>query len=208
MLPLICGYMLAKTAESLVNAIRPEDRVPPRQGRFYQGVERMGWDELHALHYRKLLSDDDEMLWKRIYDSASDLSGVELVATAEEALRVIAIVGCVNSDFDLIACYSKRLANSRGVFEAEVDLEHLGFDVISWGEWSLIRAGVLETARMEAWLRRLNLHGLFPSEEFISEFIDEYQHFAALNQVEPVGATKVLGIETVSVFRAIHGRGL
>ena len=169
----------------------------------YRGIDCEPWDHLDGKYYENVLptsvcakykairADSSRGLWWatcRDFTSASELANISWQAGRDDTL---------------LAVYSPYLAEvfDRGGWEEPMAI-FLGFDLVSVGEWSLLRA-LLESEAIptDEILHFINKSGLLQEASSSCAVEKYYRNRAARNLVEPIADIDSGGVvDLVSVY--------
>lgn len=166
----------------------------------YRGIDREPWANLHREYYAGHLETELSVIRKSIYENGLDFSGFELATEIHVARKVLNWMLALGCEGEIIAVSSQKLQARKGAFESEVD-DFLGWDVFSFGDWSLIRAAIIDSNVMSHWSQRLNEHRLFSNESDIDSFIEEYGAHVKEGKLEQLTGGPDFPIEPVKVAR-------
>jgi hypothetical protein len=180
----ICGFQIVKSSDSFFK-MSPYNNIKKFEGKRYEGISRMHLFDILEDYYNKSLPREINTIVENSLKENNDLS-IEIIRNFDDALRVIEYTKARSSDNEIISLKSEVLQKIKGSFVFnEKEIEWLGYDVISYGNGSLILDGVLfKNQYFTKWLSDLNHNGLFDSTENIDDFIAYYQDCSKRNIVE------------------------
>jgi hypothetical protein len=178
----ICGFIVVRKPEYASNGlIRPNLEVG---GKTYHGIDRLRWEDLDLAYYERRLPAAVFPIWQALDRDTSDFSGVKLLKDFKKAKEVL----CFSGDkSEIIAIYSAELEAIKGAAQCDIELEYLGIDCFSLGEWSVLLGGVYaKPAYFVEAARGLNKHGLLDSIDDCRAVFNRYVQLAMNEIVEPL----------------------
>jgi len=164
----------------------------------YRGVDRDRWGFLQQEHHAKRLTGDLAQIRKKVYESGLDFSGIELLKDIELTRAVLNWMKSSNIEGEMVALCSPTLEARKGSFFYTVE-RVLGFDVYSFGDWSLIKAAVIDTGVMAHWRAKLNSNLLLENENDTDAFIHEYLRHVEVGRLEKLSGGPNFPVEAVAV---------
>lgn len=196
----ICGFQVVKSSASFFS-MKPYNILSNIEGKRYEGIFRMHLYDVLEDYYNKRLPDEISNIVANSLKENNDLS-IEIIKNFDDALKVFEFAKSKNCDNEIISLKSEILQELKGsfVFNSK-EIEWLGFDVISYGNGSLILDGIFFKKQFfENWIYALNNFGLFNSIENINEFIAYYIDCSKRNIVEEIPFSNY-GFDTIAVGR-------
>ena len=170
----------------------------------YGGIDRMPWFDLDEEFYNGALPESVAPLREALSRGEDDLTGLRLcrdLSTARALLEFNAYSRRVN---ELIAVRSDKLAGIKGTvgFDGAAALS-LGFDLVSLGNWSLLREGFFRSPSFFP-LREhvLNEFGLLRAPAAVHEYVELYEAAALAGEVEELPESPY-GIDVIEVQRVL-----
>ena len=164
----------------------------------YRGIDREPWNALHQEYYAGHLRSDLANVRKDIYENGLDFSNIEVTQNLMVAQKVMNWMQSAGYEGEIVALYSATLEARKGRFFSDVE-KVLGFDIYSFGDWSLIKAGVVDSEVMGHWRSRLNQNLLFDCEHDTIEFVEEYLSHIEMGALEQLTGGSDFPIEAILV---------
>lgn len=202
----VAGYLVVRVPEQNADPYAPEWR-PELDGIWYAGAQRLDWWDVSGPYYEGTAPDEIAALWRELYRTSRDATGLEVTQDLAVAERLQAFANRIVRVNEVIAVHSPTLAEIKGTFEVPGEhLNWLGYDPILLGEWSLLQEGVFREPHLFSdWRGRLNPHGLFDEPAWVAEYAAAYAELAQDGLVErPAG--ELAKTEAVAVWRYGPGR--
>ena len=193
----IHGFLVVRLP--IFNFLVSERDKFPRLGEIeYHGVDRHPWNDIFddAYYDGKLegeLKNSIDLLRKRQLTSMS----IDICRDEREAKYFLEYSNRTNKINELIAIRIHGNCNYNSHIYTSLDVEWIGFDFFSTGEWSLIANGLFLYSKYYGhWTSVVNKYGLFDDENLLPEFADFYDGAAREGFSEPVapdsaGLTKI-----------------
>lgn len=194
----ICGFIvLRKPIENFDEQGRGAflPYAPKLGETYYAGVDRMSWFELDEDFFTGVLPEQFIQLRKELTDINKDFTDFELVFDIDKAKTILEYSNQNNARNELIAIWSERLENTKGVIKSESVINWIGIDIYCSGYGSLIREGIFTKPNVfPLFITEINEHGLFNiNSECIDEYINSYIKFAKIYNLESIdGATEYI----------------
>lgn len=173
--------------------------APCLDGRCYGGVDRMPWFDVDEALYAGTLPPEPRARWTALRERGADLTGLVL-AGLDDALALLEHSNRAGRVNEVAAVRGSRLGEVKGTLEIPVEVEWLGWDVVSLGEWSLLSVVFVVPAAFPGWPARINPAGLLESPEEGEALVAAYREAARRGEVEELGEA-VLGIDFIRVGR-------
>lgn len=184
--PLFNGYLLVSEKNS---------------NTLYRGVDRVPWDYIGGGYYAKSLPTNLNHIYEALRKGNSQSLWWPTSTNLADTVLLQEFSTTAGVGTELLGVFSPYLAEALGRDaweEPAADL--LGVDVVSIGEWSLLRS-LLESPMAGKVMGLVNGHGLLPDTAGIEVIDRMYKKFAAENIVEPIaGSGSGLAVEPVTVF--------
>ena len=170
----------------------------------YGGIDRMPWFDLDEEFYAGTLPERVALLRKSLELSNDDLTGIRLCRdwpTAHALLEFDERARLVN---EIVCLRSAKLAAIKGTVESDVSAVRWdGFDLVSLGNWSLIREGLFRSpSSFPGWEKVLNESGLLPSPASADEYLLLYEAAARSGHVEELPGS-LYGFDVIEVGRLV-----
>jgi hypothetical protein len=189
--PLINGYLVVSA---------PSERLS------YRGVDREPWEAIDEAFYARTLPLDIRREYEVMHDECE--FWWPALRSRRQAERLLAYTRQHEPSAELIGVLSPYLANMLG-YEAWPDstATWIGIDIISIGEWSLLRALQEASVSLPGDEVALNEAYLLRSDAEASRVEQHYRRLAAENRVEPIADPDALGTEAVVIYTLGEYRG-
>ena len=173
-------------------------------GSIYRGPDRALWEKVDDDYYSGRLPPQLHMAYKSI--KSDDSRGIwwTTCKTLETVISFAEFENKKNHNVEPLAVWSPYLANTQscqGWEEPRATL--LGFDVISIGEWSLLRAiqECQHGAHCEDFEIKVNKAGLLSNSSSVREVENKYQKLASEGMVEPIAEVNSGAVvESIEVY--------
>jgi hypothetical protein len=151
----------------------------------YGGVDRMRWYDVSDGFYTKRLPAALADTFRTISD-ADHIVGFRCCRDGAEARALLTYANRRDRANELIAVRSPTLALLFGTTASNVEIEWIGYDILSLGWWSLLHDGLfLRPALFTVWEQYLNPHGL-ATDSITADYAAAYCAAAAGGGVEPL----------------------
>ena len=191
----ICGFIVVRKPEW--TATDSLNRNPQISGKDYYGVDRRRWEDFSLAYYDRRLPAALAPIWQDLEQENRDFSGVEVLKSYEQGRGVLDFSG---DKSEMIAIWSGELAEIKGAIDTDIELEYLGVDCFSLGEWSVLCDGVfLRQEHFAETVPRLNQWGLLASEDECRRVFERYLQLSATEIVEPLMEQPPM--TSISIFR-------
>jgi len=170
----------------------------------YGGIDRMPWFELDEAFYRGTLPGDISRLRASLTEANEDLTGIRLCQDLRTALALLEYSNRSETKNELIALRSDKLARVKGAMKLDNSLcTWLGYDVVSLGNWSLLRDGLFRSpASFPGWEKMINESGLLIDPELSESIIELYEAASRAGQVEELPGS-LYGIDVIEVGKVM-----
>lgn len=169
----------------------------------YHGVDREPWEQIDIAYHEGRLPRDLSTLYQRMRSDASRGFWWPTASSLVDA-KTLLHFSSSHDKLEILGVRSKYLAEAVGrVGTLESEAVPLGVDVVSIGEWSLLRAMLqgVPTSSI-AVLPELNRFGLLNSESDLVRVEHAYSELCKEGRVEPIASGQSpIGIEAVWVYR-------
>jgi hypothetical protein len=171
----------------------------------YGGLDRMPWFDVEEDHFAGKLPAELEQILHRIKDSIKDFTGIALCTQLPIAIELLDYSNKDRKRNEIIAVGSEKLAAINGSLTEPVPpIEWLGFDIVSVGNWSLLREGLfVRPEEFQDALSGLTQDGLFSDAASASAYAQKYLAAAARGHVEEL-PDSVYGIEPIRIGRILR----
>lgn len=178
--------------------------VSPARAGSYRGVDRQPWETIDAAYHDRTLPKDIVRLYECIRASPSRGLWWASTSSLEHAAIMLEFTRTREPHAELIAVYSPYLLHEVGR-EVWIDREAgvLGTDVVSVGEWSLLRAlGRSDISPADDITEHINEWGLLRDASAAGRVEDYYRQLSDDEVVEPIaGAGAGIPVEPTTVFQ-------
>lgn len=169
----------------------------------YRGVDREPWDIIDAAYYDRDLPSDIQQIYASIKNDPSRGFWWPTVQSRTEAAKLLAFTRTREPQAELIGIvspYLDRVAGRAG--QQDTTLLHLGFDLISVGEWSLLRAMAESATHLpDRTAALINASGLLRRAEDADRVETSYRRMAEQGFVEAIADRgSGLPVEPVGVY--------
>ena len=146
---------------------------------FYHGIDRNPWCDFDMAYF-------EEKLPKSLVDIWHKKNDLILAQHWPETLADYADVSAVQDHFkdsgatnEVIGLYSSTLEQTQGSFSCDQPVAWLGYDLVPYGEFSLILAGIFRAPEhFAAFYASLNEYGLFDNKDAANGYADLYRNLA------------------------------
>jgi len=195
---IISGFRVVKSSEFFFST-EPYNKLSNAGSKRYEGIFRMHLYDVLEEYYNKILPIEISVIVENSLKENNDMT-IEIIKNFNDALKVLEYSKKKSDNNEIISLKSETLHELKGSFIfSEREIEWLGFDVISYGNGSLILDGILfKNQYFEKWIPSLNRFGLFNSIENIDEFISYYIDLSKRNIVEELPFNDY-GFDTIAV---------
>lgn len=151
---------------------------------YYGGIDRMRWHDIGNVYYAGDLPEDLRHEYEVIQNN-SDILKIAVSKNYDVTHKMLDYVNRSHPTNEIVAIQSSLLVND---VELEVGaFESAGFDVLSYGYWSLLNEGLFHVpSAFVGWDQYLNSNGLFISPDMVDEYVDVYRASAHAGEVEPL----------------------
>ena len=173
----ICGYMLLRTPgeETLTGEHSVLTRPLDWKTIFYHGIDRNPWCDFDMAYFEDKLPNSLAEIWHKKND-------LILAQHWPETLADYADVTAVQDHFkdsgvtnEVIGIYSSTLEQTQGSFTSDKTIVWLGYDLVPYGEFSLILAGIFRAPEhFSTFYASINEYGLFDNKEAANGYADLY----------------------------------
>lgn len=182
---IICGFQVVKSGSSFAK-FEPYNSVL-KDGDRYEGLYRMPLNCLLGDYYTNNLPTHIRKIMKENMEENNDLS-IEIIKSYDDANEIYNYIKAKHSDYEIISLVSEKLIKIKGsFFFNKKRINWIGFDVISYGNGSLILDGILFKREIfKNWFSKLNNFGLFDSTDSVDDFIHFYLECSKQNIVDDV----------------------
>ena len=155
-------------------------------GSFYGGVDRRWLSDMEESLYEPGLPDNIERLYRSLY-TPDVHSHLNLCCNGEIAQTLFAYCNRNALTHEIIAVRAPLLAREVGTLPSDgCTIEWLGFDVLAYGEWSLLNDGLFKSPDVFAvFVPHVNAHGLLATPEVAPAFTNAYAAAARVANIEP-----------------------
>ena len=162
----------------------------------YHGVERLNWEDIEDQFFEKRLPEGIEIKWKNILMENNDFTGLKVSKVLADAEALLEYSNGNDSRNELIVLASDKLSEIKGkVLISEAVVTWLGYDVFSFGDWSIIRNGVFASPEsFSEWTSKINQFGLLDRPEGISSLVERYDEVSLMGHVEEIPESDVHAI--------------
>lgn len=152
----------------------------------YGGVDRRGYSDLDEWEYEPGLPEEIATLWKSLHFTAGVI-GLDVCHSIDDARTLLAYCNQGGETHELIAVRAPLLVNRIGTLPiVGYSVEWLGFDVLAYGEWSLLNDGLFKRPDVfAAFVPDINPHGLFSAPEVAPAFTAAYVAATQVANIEP-----------------------
>lgn len=170
----------------------------------YGGIDRMPWFDLDEEFYAGTLPERVALLRKSLDLSNDDLTGIRLCKDWPTAHALLAFDERSRFVNEIICVRSRKLAAIKGTVGSDVPgVRWDGYDLVSLGNWSLIREGLFRSpSAFPGWEKVLNESGLLPSPELADVYLQLYEAAARAGRVEELPGS-LYGFDVIEVGRLI-----
>jgi hypothetical protein len=164
----------------------------------------MPWVDLDEEFYNGALPESVTPLREALDRVNSDLTGLRLCRDLTAALALLEFDDHSRQVNELVAVRSNMLAGIKGTvdFDAARGLP-LGYDLVSLGNWSLIREGLFQSpAFFRGWEQVVNEFGLLRAPTAAREYSELYEAAALAGKVEELPESPY-GIDVIEVQKVL-----
>lgn len=170
----------------------------------YGGIDRMAWFDLDEEFYQGALPEGVARLRKALDQSNDDLTGLRLCKDLSVTRSLLEFNEHSRQVNEIIAVRSDKLAGIKGVVDFdESEGLRLGYDIVSLGNWSLVREGLFRSpASFPEWENIVNEFGLLRSPAAADEYTRAYEAAALAGQVEELPGS-LYGLDVIEVERVL-----
>jgi hypothetical protein len=178
----VCGFVVVRKPEY---AVSERYRLNLRlDSKTYRGVDRLPWEDLDDAYYAGTISEELLRVRDKIEAENKGLLGPRLIRDYSDALFVWQ---AFEEKTEIIALWSPQLAQNTGSVSCNGELQPIGFDCISLGEWSvLIRGAFYCSHEFSGLLGELNEYGLLKSDDDCDKLFSRYIELSRSGYVEPL----------------------
>lgn len=182
---MVNGFLVLRKSGTM-DTVEPYKRLFRVGTKEYRGMERSHLYDIVEDYYKKKLPPDLHIIIKKNYEESNDLLLVELIRDLEEAKKILQYVRGKNDLSELIAIRSDIVSEIKGTVDIDpAEIEWLGYDILSFGNGSLILNGIfLKPDHFSKWVPWINDNGLFAGKEQVQAYIDDYLQLASDDIVE------------------------
>lgn len=199
----VCGLMVVRLPTRNFDSQERsafKSRSLPSGFPHYAGIDRMPWFDVE-----ENLSDSPHSIqsaFTAIREAGNDFTGLDVSQNLSSAKELLAYANRDAEQNELIAISSPMLLELKGGIQVpEKTMTWLGFDVVAFGQWSLLHDGLYaKPAAFGSWPSFLNVHGLLSSMHQVEALIRDYSGLEKSGAVECLGED-VCSIEAVGVWR-------
>jgi hypothetical protein len=170
----------------------------------YGGIDRMPWFDLDEEFYNGTLPASVKPLREALDRPDGDLTGLRLCQDLSAARSLLEFNDHSRQVNELIAVHSDKLAEIKGTldFDGAKGLP-LGFDIVSLGNWSLIREGLFRSPSFfHKWKHVVNEFGLLHAPAAAHEYVGLYETAALAGEVEELPGS-LYGIDVIEVKKVL-----
>jgi len=170
---------------------------------FYSGVDCMRWWDIETDFYNKTLPTRIRDMYKKINDYDSSF-GMSVCRDLKLAKTMLDYCNRHSKICELIYISRTLRGDSEVAFSNVLgEWKWIGFDVLSFGFWSLVNEGVFRKPdAFPEFLSRLTDKGLLPSEDAAFDVARSYESLTANNVLEPLPVAPNYG-ENITMVGAI-----
>ncbi|MBO9205275.1 MULTISPECIES: hypothetical protein [Niastella] len=179
------GFLVLRKSGTM-DTVEPYKRLFRVGAKEYRGMERAHLYDIDEDYIKKKLPPDLHIIIKKNHEESNDLLFVELIRDLEEAKIILQYVRGENDLSELIAIRSDIISEIKGTVDIDpAEIEWLGYDILSFGNGSLILNGIfLKPDHFRKWVPWINDNGLFAGKEQVQAYIDDYLQLASDDIVE------------------------
>lgn len=170
----------------------------------YGGIDRMPWFDLDEEFYSGTLPESVNALREALSRSNDDLTGLRLCKDLTAALTLLEFDDHSRRVNELVAVRSNMLAGIKGTvdFDTARGLS-LGYDLVSLGNWSLIREGLFQSPEcFGGWEQVVNEFGLLRAPAAAREYSELYEAAALAGKVEELPESPY-GIDLIEILKVL-----
>lgn len=171
----------------------------------YGGIDRMAWFDLDEEFYSGALPEGVARLRKALDQSNDDLTGLRLCQDLSVTRSLLEFNEHSRRVNEIIAVGSNKLSGIKGTvdFDESKGLR-LGYDLVSLGNWSLIREGLFRSpASFPEWENLVNEFGLLSSTAAAASYTEAYEAAALAGQVEEIPGS-LYGLDVIEVVKVLE----
>ena len=192
----VCGFVVLRKPEfnfDEKNRRGFRTSAPHFNNIYYGGVDRMPWFEVEEEYYNNILPQNIRQLYKELESRNSTRPDFLLNSDIKEALILLEYSNRKTPQNELVAVYSKKLADVKGKFPPQVELKWLGIDINCSGFGSQILEGIFSAPNaFPDFHCLLNQNGLFDKEgPDIDRYIQAYNERAKDSNLEPMADVSI-----------------
>lgn len=178
--------------------------APCVEGICYGGIDRMPWFDVEDELYSGNLPADLKNIHDAIKKSNDDFTGLAICTDFQAALQLLEYSNRKVRRNELIALTSPKLSEIKGSFELHPQrVEWLGYDIVSLGNWSLLREGFfVQPDEFKDLRQRLTSAGLLSDLEIATAYVQDYLAASNKGHVEELPESSY-GIESIYVGRVV-----
>ncbi|MCF3107860.1 hypothetical protein LL912_03625 [Niabella sp. CC-SYL272] len=186
---IIAGFIVLRKPQ-YVEVYPGGQNLPSFNGMCYNGIDRFMWGDIESYFINKRLPQTTPLNkhYDALRNSGYDGSHFMVVEDYDVARSFNEASSEILGKNEIVAVSSPYLNSIKKGKKSEVPIKWMGYDIVLLGGWSLVRHGVFEN-KLERLIKKgtdINSFGLFNTTDYLDDFVNEYNHLAALDKVDPV----------------------
>lgn len=203
----ICGYfVLRKPKQNFDEKGRGCFlKNPPCIGDiYYSGINRMPWFDIDDDYYSGTLPREFIELRNKLNEQNQDFTDIELLRDLDNTRKILEFSNRHQDRNEICVLFSEQLAEKKGTFISDSNIQWLGVDVFFSGYGSILEQGIFAKPDLfPEFTVRLNSNGLFDlGSNFVGRYIDKYIEVSKSHNLEPI-ADLITPVDIVTVGRFI-----